>query len=55
MWKSSPPRVMSGRAPTREDRAMPCILKLILELPNTLMDIVLGPEEQIAYVTVTVR
>jgi hypothetical protein len=30
---------------------MPCALKLI----KTLIDLVLGPEEQIAYVTVTTR
>ena len=30
-----------------------CILKLIRQLPNTVMDLVFGPQEQIAYVTVT--
>ncbi len=30
---------------------MPCTLKLI----NALIDLVFGPEEQIAYVTVTTR
>jgi hypothetical protein len=34
---------------------MPCILKLIFELPNTLADLILGPEEEIIYVTVTTR
>ena len=39
---------MSAAGAGREHRAMPCIFKLIL-------DLVLGPEEQIAYVTVTTR
>jgi hypothetical protein len=34
---------------------MPCILKLIFELPNTLADLILGPEDEIVYVTVTGR
>ncbi len=32
-----------------------CILNLIRQLPNTVMDLVFGPQEQIAYVTVTTR
>lgn len=32
-----------------------CIFKLIRDLPATVMDLVLGPQEQIAYVTVTTR
>jgi hypothetical protein len=34
---------------------MSCILKLIYDLPNTLADLILGPEEEIIYVTVTGR
>jgi hypothetical protein len=32
-----------------------CVLRLILTLPAAVMDAILGPEEQIAYVTVTSR
>jgi len=32
-----------------------CILKLIRDLPTTVLDLVFGKEEQIAYVTVTTR
>jgi hypothetical protein len=46
---------MSGRPCTREDRAMFCLVNLILELPQKVLDVVLGPEEQIAYVSVTTR
>ncbi len=34
---------------------MPCILNLILDLPAKVLDTILGPEEQIAYVSVTTR
>jgi hypothetical protein len=46
---------MSGGAPTRQDRAMTCVLHLLLHIPNKVLDVVLGPEEQIAYVSVTTR
>ena len=36
------------RAPRSIILAMPCVIKLI-------MDLILGPEEQIAYVSVTTR
>ena len=32
-----------------------CILKLILTVPNAVVDVLLGPQEQIAYVSVTSR
>ena len=34
---------------------MPCIVNLIFGLPNKVLDAVFGPEEQIAYVSVTTR
>jgi hypothetical protein len=34
---------------------MPCVLKLILDVHKAVLDTVLGPEEQIAYVSVTSR
>ena len=34
---------------------MTCLLNLILHIPNKVLDVILGPEEQIAYVTVTTR
>jgi hypothetical protein len=46
---------MSDRARAREDRAMNCLLNLILHVPNKVLDAILGPEEQIAYVSVTTR
>ena len=42
-------------ATAREDRAMTCLLNLILDVPNKVLDVILGPEEQIAYVSVTTR
>ena len=54
-WTSSLPRVMSGGIPARQDRAMTCLLNLILDIPSKVLDVVLGPEEQIAYVSVTTR
>jgi hypothetical protein len=32
-----------------------CIFKLIRDLPTAILDAVLGPEEKIAYVTLTAR
>ena len=32
-----------------------CIFKLIRVIPTAVLDLVLGPQEQIAYVTVTTR
>ena len=34
---------------------MTCLLNLILHIPNKVLDVILGPEEQIAYVSVTTR
>ena len=34
---------------------MPCILNAIFTLPHKVLDAVFGPEEQIAYVSVTTR
>jgi hypothetical protein len=34
---------------------MPCLLNMIFELPNKVLDALLGPEEKIAYVSVTTR
>ena len=34
---------------------MNCLLNLILHVPYKVLDVVLGPEEQIAYVSVTTR
>jgi hypothetical protein len=49
---------MSATPPSGEHRPMPtstCIIfKLIREIPTAVLDLVLGPQEQIAYVTVTV-
>jgi hypothetical protein len=39
---------MAAARKGRDDRAMPCVIKLI-------MDLILGPEEQVAYVSVTTR
>jgi hypothetical protein len=36
-------------------RSMSCLIKLILDLPNALADLILGPEEEIVYVTITGR
>jgi hypothetical protein len=46
---------MSGGTPTRHDRAMTCLLNLIIDIPSKVLDVILGPEEQIAYVSVTTR
>jgi hypothetical protein len=46
---------MSGGARAREHPCMPCILNLILDLPKQVLDSILGPEEKIAYVSVTTR
>ena len=46
---------MSGGVRARQDRAMTCLLNVILNIPNKVLDVVLGPEEQIAYVSVTTR
>jgi hypothetical protein len=46
---------MSGGTRAREDRVMTCLLNLILHVPAKVLDAVLGPEEQIAYVSVTTR
>jgi len=46
---------MSDRTEAREDWAMTCLLNLILDIPSKVLDVVLGPEEQIAYVSVTTR
>ena len=46
---------MSGGTVARQDRVMTCLLNVILGIPNKVLDVVLGPEEQIAYVTVTTR
>jgi hypothetical protein len=46
---------MSSRARAREDRAMTCLLNVIFHIPNKVLDVILGPEEQIAYVSVTTR
>jgi hypothetical protein len=35
--------------------AMPCVLKLVLDIPKAVLDTLLGPEETIAYVSVTTR
>jgi hypothetical protein len=43
--------VVSSGAATGQHLGMPCILTLI----RGVLDVVLGPEEQIAYVTVTTR
>ena len=32
-----------------------CLFKLIRDIPTAVLDLILGPEEQIAYVTVTTR
>ena len=32
-----------------------CIFKLIRDIPTAVLDLILGPQEQIAYVTVTTR
>jgi hypothetical protein len=34
---------------------MTCLLNLILHVPSKVLDTILGPEEQIAYVSVTTR
>ncbi len=34
---------------------MPCLLNMIFELPTKVLDTILGPEEKIAYVSVTTR
>ena len=34
---------------------MSCLLNLIFAIPNHVLDAVLGPEEQIAYISVTTR
>ena len=34
---------------------MTCLLNLILDIPTKVLDVILGPEEQIAYVSVTTR
>jgi hypothetical protein len=47
--------MVSGAPAGGQYPRMPCILKLILDLPNTLADLILGPEEEIIYVTVTAR
>jgi hypothetical protein len=39
---------MALPSPVADDPAMPCVLKLII-------DLLLGPEEKIAYVSVTTR
>jgi hypothetical protein len=54
-WSVSPRRAMSSRARTREHRPMTCLFNVILKLPQRVVDVVLGPEEQIAYVSVTTR
>jgi hypothetical protein len=46
---------MSALPPARQDQAMPCLLNMIFDLPTKVLDAVLGPEEQIAYVSVTTR
>jgi hypothetical protein len=46
---------MSSRPHAREDRRMTCLVNTILKLPQRVLDAVLGPEEQIAYVSVTTR
>ena len=41
-----------------QHRHMPtstCLFKLIREIPTAVLDLILGPQEQIAYVTVTTR
>jgi hypothetical protein len=43
--------VVSGAADTGQHLGMPCLFTLI----RGVLDLVLGPEEQIAYVTVTTR
>jgi hypothetical protein len=47
---------MSAPPAIADHRPMPspqCALKLILVLPSRVLDVVLGPQEQIAYVSVT--
>ena len=44
----SPSRAMAEASAARDHRSMPCIL-------NFILDLILGPEEQIAYVSVTTR
>ena len=34
---------------------MTCLLNLIVHVPNKVLDVILGPKEQIAYVSVTTR
>jgi len=34
---------------------MNCLLNLVFVIPNKVLDVILGPEEQIAYVSVTTR
>ncbi len=46
---------MSNLGRAREDRAMTCLLNVIFVIPNKVLDVILGPEEQIAYVSVTTR
>ena len=46
---------MSGGMPARQDRVMTCLLNLIIAVPTKVLDVILGPEEQIAYVSVTTR
>jgi hypothetical protein len=46
---------MSAARARGDDRNMPCVLKLVLDIPKAVIDVVLGPEEKIAYVSVTTR
>jgi hypothetical protein len=46
---------MSADPGAREDRVMTCLLNVISGLPHKILDAVFGPEEQIAYVSVTTR